>query len=105
MPPARTVAVDVWVRYIDTDYQMEKPMSTILKTLNFVPTPARTNDPIVNRRANLVARLEEQQKLLEDPPPGPAPPSASVARARPASSTRRSRESPRGFVRPPRDSR
>jgi hypothetical protein len=46
---------------------MEKPMSTILKTLNFVPTPARTNDPIVNRRANLVARLEEQQKLLEDP--------------------------------------
>ena len=45
MPPARTVAVD------EPDHQMEKqPMSTILKTLNFVPTPARTNDPVVNRR-------------------------------------------------------
>jgi hypothetical protein len=29
--------------------------------------PARTSDPITNRRANLVARLEEQQKLLADP--------------------------------------
>jgi hypothetical protein len=40
---------------------------SILKNLNFVPTPARTNDPVINRRANLVARLEEQQKLLADP--------------------------------------
>jgi hypothetical protein len=42
-------------------------MSTILKNLNFVPTPARTNDPVANRRNNLIARLEEQAKLLDDP--------------------------------------
>jgi hypothetical protein len=38
--------------------------------------PARTSDPITNRRANLVARLEEQAR-----------PSACGARARPGSST------------------
>ena len=36
----------------------------ILKNLTFTAVPARSHDPVANRRAKLVARLEEQRLLL-----------------------------------------
>lgn len=36
----------------------------ILKNLTFTAAPARSHDPVANRRAKLVARLEEQRLLL-----------------------------------------
>ena len=39
----------------------------ILKYLTFTSVPARSHDPVANRRAKLVGRLEEQSQLLQDP--------------------------------------
>ena len=39
----------------------------ILKNLTFTNVPARSHDPVANRRAKLVGRLEEQRQLLQDP--------------------------------------
>jgi len=39
----------------------------ILKSLTFTNLPDRGRDPIANRRAKLVSRLEEQRQLLQDP--------------------------------------
>src|SRR5215470_11743746 len=39
----------------------------ILKSLTFTNLPDRSRDPVANRRAKLVARLEEQRQLLQDP--------------------------------------
>jgi hypothetical protein len=41
--------------------------SPILKSLTFVPQPKISNDPIVIKRERIVARLEDQKKLLADP--------------------------------------
>jgi hypothetical protein len=38
----------------------------ILKNLTFTAVPARSNDPVSNRRAKLVERLEEQKALLSN---------------------------------------
>src|SRR3954463_12009462 len=38
-----------------------------MKSLTFTNLPARTHDPVANRRAKLVSRLEEQRQLLQDP--------------------------------------
>ena len=39
----------------------------ILKNLTFTAVPARSHDPVANRRAKLVERLEEQKALLAEP--------------------------------------
>ena len=39
----------------------------ILKNLTFTSLPARSHDPVANRRAKLVGRLEEQKQLLANP--------------------------------------
>ena len=39
----------------------------ILKNLTFTAVPARSHDPVANRRAKLVERLEEQRLLLQNP--------------------------------------
>src|ERR1700679_3703620 len=39
----------------------------VLKSLSFTALPKSTNDPIKQRRAKFVARLEEQKLLLKDP--------------------------------------
>ena len=39
----------------------------ILKTLTFTSVPARSQDPVGNRRAKLVGRREEQRLLLQNP--------------------------------------
>ena len=39
----------------------------ILKNLVFTAVPARSHDPVANRRAKLVERLEEQKTLLQNP--------------------------------------
>lgn len=39
----------------------------VLKSLTFAAVPARNQDPAVHRRAKLVARLEEQRLLLQNP--------------------------------------
>ena len=39
----------------------------ILKSLTFTNLPVRSHDPVANRRAKLVNRLEEQRQLLQDP--------------------------------------
>src|SRR5262249_33278538 len=39
----------------------------ILKSLTFTSLPTRSHDPVANRRAKLVSRLEEQRQLLQDP--------------------------------------
>ena len=39
----------------------------ILKNLVFTAVPARSHDPVANRRAKLVERLEEQKLLLKNP--------------------------------------
>jgi len=38
----------------------------ILKNLTFTTVPARSQDPVANRRAKLIERLEEQKALLAD---------------------------------------
>jgi len=43
-------------------------MSTsILKSLTFVPQPKPNSDPLIQKRERMVARLEDQKKLLADP--------------------------------------
>jgi hypothetical protein len=39
----------------------------ILKSLTFTNLPDRSRDPVANRRAKLVGRLEEQRRLVQDP--------------------------------------
>src|SRR5471030_2511041 len=39
----------------------------VLKSLTFTAVPARSQDPVANRRAKLVGRLEEQRLLLQNP--------------------------------------
>ena len=39
----------------------------IMKSLTFTAVPARSHDPVANRRAKLVGRLEEQRLLLANP--------------------------------------
>jgi len=39
----------------------------ILKSLTFTSLPSRSHDPVANRRAKLVSRLEEQRQLLQNP--------------------------------------
>ena len=39
---------------------------SVLKTLNFVAVPKRTNDPIVQRRNKLITQLQQQRALAED---------------------------------------
>jgi hypothetical protein len=39
----------------------------ILKNLTFTSVPARSHDPVANRRAKLAERLEEQKKFLQNP--------------------------------------
>jgi hypothetical protein len=38
-----------------------------LKTLSFAPLPKTANDSVSLRRAKLISRLEEQQKLIHEP--------------------------------------
>src|ERR1700730_13728888 len=45
---------------------MEDPMP-LLKSLAFASIPKVVNDPVLTRRAQLVARLEEQMTLLQNP--------------------------------------
>jgi len=42
-------------------------MPNILKSLNLASMPARSSDPIMNRRAAIIARLDDQKRLIEDP--------------------------------------
>jgi hypothetical protein len=42
-------------------------MTSVLKSLKFTALPARGSDPVLNRRLQIVGRLEEQKKLIEDP--------------------------------------
>jgi uncharacterized protein DUF6641 len=39
----------------------------ILKSLTFTNLPVRSHDPVANRRAKLVSRLEEQRQLVQNP--------------------------------------
>src|SRR5262245_61229011 len=39
----------------------------ILKSLTFTNLPTRNHDPVANRRAKLVSRLEEQRQLVQNP--------------------------------------
>src|SRR5262249_54454903 len=39
----------------------------ILKSLTFTNLPVRSHDPVANRRAKLVSRLEEQRHLVQNP--------------------------------------
>lgn len=38
-----------------------------LKSLTFIPVPKNQNDPLLARRGKLIARLEEQKALVENP--------------------------------------
>jgi hypothetical protein len=38
-----------------------------LKSLTFIPVPKNQNDPMLARRGKLIARLEEQKALFENP--------------------------------------
>jgi hypothetical protein len=42
-------------------------MPNILKSLTLASMPARSSDPAMNRRAAMIARLDDQKKLIEDP--------------------------------------
>jgi len=42
-------------------------VSQLLKTLTFVAQPKNDNRPLLNKRERLIARLEDQKKLLGDP--------------------------------------
>jgi hypothetical protein len=39
----------------------------VLKSLSFTALPKTGNDPVQQRRAKFVAKLEEQKLLLKDP--------------------------------------
>ncbi|RTL61472.1 MAG: hypothetical protein EKK42_35100 [Pseudonocardiaceae bacterium] len=39
----------------------------VLKSLSFTAVPKAANDPVHNRRAKFIEKLEEQKLLLEDP--------------------------------------
>jgi hypothetical protein len=41
--------------------------TTSLKSLNIIPLPKSGSNPTLNRRAKIIARLEEQKLLLNDP--------------------------------------
>ena len=41
--------------------------SPILKSFTFVPQPKPSSDPLIIKRERMVARLEDQKKLLADP--------------------------------------
>lgn len=41
--------------------------ASILKSFTFVPQPKVSSDPVVIKRERIVARLEDQKKLLADP--------------------------------------
>jgi hypothetical protein len=48
--------------------KQESKMSTsILKSFTFVPQPKINSDPLIIKRERMVARLEDQKKLLADP--------------------------------------
>jgi len=40
---------------------------SVLKTLNFVAATKRSNDPVMLRRAKLIAQLQQQRALANDP--------------------------------------
>jgi hypothetical protein len=39
----------------------------VLKSLSFTATPKVVGDPVLNRRAKFIEKLEEQKRLLDDP--------------------------------------
>jgi len=41
--------------------------SPILKSFTFVPQPKPSSDPLIIKRDRMIARLEDQKKLLADP--------------------------------------
>src|SRR3954469_3604548 len=41
--------------------------SPILKSFTFVPQPKPSSDPLIIKRERIIARLEDQKKLLGDP--------------------------------------
>ena len=41
--------------------------SPILKSFTFVPQPKPSSDPLIIKRERMIARLEDQRKLLADP--------------------------------------
>jgi hypothetical protein len=41
--------------------------SPILKSFTFVPQPKPSSDPLIIKRERIIARLEDQKKLLADP--------------------------------------
>jgi hypothetical protein len=46
---------------------MMEVIMPVLKSLSFTTLPKPTSDPVHIRRAKLIARLEEQKALLDDP--------------------------------------
>jgi len=46
---------------------MEDEMTTALKSLTFTTLPRPSVNPTLDRRAKIIARLEEQKRLLADP--------------------------------------
>jgi hypothetical protein len=46
---------------------MEDAMTTALKSLTFTTLPKPSVNPTLDRRAKIIARLEEQKRLLADP--------------------------------------
>jgi hypothetical protein len=46
---------------------MEDAMASILKSLTFTSLPKIGVNPTLDRRETIVARLEEQKRLLSDP--------------------------------------
>ena len=40
---------------------------TALKSLTFTTLPSQSGNPILDRRAKVIARLEEQKLILKDP--------------------------------------
>jgi len=46
---------------------MENLYMPVLKSLSFTALPKTGNDPVQQRRAKFVAKLEEQKLLLKDP--------------------------------------
>jgi hypothetical protein len=40
--------------------------SSILKSFTFVPQPKASSDPLIQKRDRMIARLEDQKKLLAD---------------------------------------
>jgi hypothetical protein len=46
---------------------MEDEMTAALKSLTFTTLPSQGGNPILDRRAKVIARLEEQKVILKDP--------------------------------------